>query len=173
MKIATLLRTWKTGISWGPGSIPGSEKSPGEGNGNPLQYSCLENLMDREACWATVHGITKSWTQLKPLSTYECTLVVQVIMVAWTSKENTIDFCKIKTHLENVRIRTLSFGYVWPSTSAVQKWSIQWTVKFSWQSVHSKTFLTNKTMCCLRFCYKLLISFQMSYLMSMGPECHH
>ena len=41
-----------------PGSIPGSGRSPGEGNGNPLQYSCLENSMDREALWATVHGVT-------------------------------------------------------------------------------------------------------------------
>ena len=45
-----------------PGSIPGLGRSPGEGNGNPLQYSCLENPMDRGAWWATVHGVTKSWT---------------------------------------------------------------------------------------------------------------
>ena len=45
------------------GSIPGSQRSPGEGNGNPLQYSCLENSMDRGAWWATVHGVTKSQTQ--------------------------------------------------------------------------------------------------------------
>ena len=45
-----------------PGSIPGSGRSPGEGNGYPLQYSCLENSMDREAWWATVYGVTKSWT---------------------------------------------------------------------------------------------------------------
>ena len=51
------------------GSIPGSGRSPGEGNGNPLQYSCLENPMDREAWWATVHGVAKSQTQLKQLST--------------------------------------------------------------------------------------------------------
>ena len=44
------------------GSIPGSERSPGEGNGNPLQYSCLENPMDRGAWWAAVHGVTKSRT---------------------------------------------------------------------------------------------------------------
>ena len=47
-----------------PGSIPGSGRSPGEGNGNPLQYSCLENSTDRGAWWATVHGVTKSWTLL-------------------------------------------------------------------------------------------------------------
>ena len=42
------------------GSIPGSGRSPGKGNGNPLQYSCLENPMDRGAWWATVHGVTES-----------------------------------------------------------------------------------------------------------------
>ena len=46
------------------GSIPGSGRSPGEGNGNPLQYSCLENPMGRGAGWATVHGVSKSWTRL-------------------------------------------------------------------------------------------------------------
>ena len=46
------------------GSIPGSGISLGEGNGNPLQYSCLENPLDRRAWWATVHGVTKSQTQL-------------------------------------------------------------------------------------------------------------
>ena len=45
-------------------SIPGWGRSPGEGNGNPLQYSCWENPMDRGAWWATVHGVTKGWTQL-------------------------------------------------------------------------------------------------------------
>ena len=44
------------------GWIPGSGRSPGEGNGNPLQYSCLENPMDGGAWWATVHGVAKSWT---------------------------------------------------------------------------------------------------------------
>ena len=42
------------------GSIPGLGRSPGEGNGNPLQYSCLENPMDRGASWATVHGVAES-----------------------------------------------------------------------------------------------------------------
>ena len=46
------------------GSIPGSGRSPGGGNGNPVQDSCLENSTDREAWWATVHGVTKSWPQL-------------------------------------------------------------------------------------------------------------
>ena len=46
------------------GSIPGSGRSPGEGNGNPLQYSCLENLMDRGAWWTSVHRVEKSQTRL-------------------------------------------------------------------------------------------------------------
>ena len=46
------------------GSIPGLGRSPGEGNGNPLQYPCLENPMDGGAWWATVHGVAESRTQL-------------------------------------------------------------------------------------------------------------
>ena len=46
------------------GSIPGLGRSPGEGNGNPLQYSCLENPVDEGAWWATVHGVAKSRTRL-------------------------------------------------------------------------------------------------------------
>ena len=52
------------GDARGMGSIPGSGRSPAGGNGNPLQYTCLENSMDRGAWWATVHGVAKSRTQL-------------------------------------------------------------------------------------------------------------
>ena len=54
------------------GLIPGSGRSPGGGNDNSLHYSCLENPMDRGAWWATVHGVTKSRTHLKQLSTHHC-----------------------------------------------------------------------------------------------------
>ena len=54
------------------GSIPGSERSPGGGHGNPLQGSCLENLMDRGAWQATVHRVAQNWTQLKRLSMHSC-----------------------------------------------------------------------------------------------------
>ena len=47
-----------------PGLIPGSGRSPGTGNGNPLQCSCLENFLDRGAWQAIVHGVTESWTRL-------------------------------------------------------------------------------------------------------------
>ena len=52
--------------------IHGLGRSPGGRHGNPLQYSCLENAMDREDWWATVHRVTKSQTQLKRLSMHTC-----------------------------------------------------------------------------------------------------
>ena len=52
----------------GDGLIPGSGRSPGGGNGNPLQYSCLENPVDRGAWWATVHGVAETWTWLSSSS---------------------------------------------------------------------------------------------------------
>ena len=51
-----------------PGSIPGLGRSPGERNGNPVQYTWLENPMDRGAWWATVHGVAKSRTQLSDIT---------------------------------------------------------------------------------------------------------
>jgi len=53
-----------------PGSIPGLRRSPGEGNGNPLQYSCLENSMDGGAWLSTVHGVARSWTRLSDFTFY-------------------------------------------------------------------------------------------------------
>ena len=50
------------------GSIPGSGRSPGQGNGNPLQYSCLENSMDRGVWWAIVHGVAKSQVMIERLT---------------------------------------------------------------------------------------------------------
>ena len=62
-----------TGDAKDKGSIPGEGRSSGGGNGNPLQYSCLENPMDRGAWRATVQWVAKSWTQLKQLSVHAYT----------------------------------------------------------------------------------------------------
>ena len=51
------------------GSIPGSGRYPGEGNGYPLQYSCLGNPVEKGVWWAAVHGITESWTQFSDYTT--------------------------------------------------------------------------------------------------------
>ena len=70
-------------------SIPGSERSPGEGNGNPLQYSCLENSMDRGAWWAAVHGVMKSRTGLNDFTftfhfhTLEKEMATHSSVLAW------------------------------------------------------------------------------------------
>ena len=70
------------------GSIPGLERSPREGNGNPVQYSCLENVMDREAWQAIVHRVTKSQTRLSGfhckcyhLSQVEVFLAAQMVKI--------------------------------------------------------------------------------------------
>jgi len=51
------------------GFTPGSERFPGESNDSPLQYTCMGNPMDRGAWWATVYGVTKTWTQLSSETT--------------------------------------------------------------------------------------------------------
>ena len=87
------------------GVILGLGRSLGGGHGNPLQYSCLENPMDRGAWWATIHRVTKSQTQLKWLSTHACTRA-DVQIQRKTGKENKISgihfsFCVY-----------LSFGFI-------------------------------------------------------------
>ena len=57
-----------------PGLIPRSGRYPGGRHGNPLQYSCLENSMDKGDWWTTVHRVTNHWTRLKLLSTHTCTV---------------------------------------------------------------------------------------------------
>ena len=59
------------------GSIPGSGRSPGEGNGNPLQYSCLENSVDGGAWWATVHGVPKSPTGLSNFTHFQFVSIME------------------------------------------------------------------------------------------------
>ena len=88
------------------GSFPGSGRSPGGGNSNPLQYSCLENPMDRGAWWATVHGFTKSWTRLSYACmhrTYSVPGVLRQIMVREVvrfSKQNISIGCQVKFKLQ-------------------------------------------------------------------------
>ena len=78
------------------GSIPGSGRFPGGKHLNPLQYSYLENPMDRGAWGDTVHGVAKSWTQLKRLGTH-----TQLTLVKWhpertqTSREHTDTVCHV------------------------------------------------------------------------------
>ena len=61
------------------GSIPGSGRSSRGGNGNPLKHSCLENPKDRGAWWATVYGVTKSWTRLSAHTHGICYMIYEMI----------------------------------------------------------------------------------------------
>ena len=68
-----------------PGSIPGSGRSPGEGNSNPLQYSCLENPVDGGAWQATVHGVAKSRTQLNNFTSPNVPFLGETPSIYWNS----------------------------------------------------------------------------------------
>ena len=77
------------------GLIPGSGRSPGEANGNLLQYSCLGNPMDRGAWWATIHRVTKSWTRLSTLMpTYTYLLHVWCFILSCTTGKD-LFFCQV------------------------------------------------------------------------------
>ena len=86
------------------GSIPGSGRSPGEGNGNPLQYSCLENPMDRGAWWATIHGVAKSWTGLSDFCVCMCLCVISTSCVHTSFFLLFMNMCAYFIH---------SFFYLW------------------------------------------------------------
>ena len=104
--------TWVT-VYWGPsqvalvvknppanaegagevGSIPGSGRPPGVGNGNPLQYSCLENSMDRGAWWAPVHGATKGPTRLSNYAHSHYVLIFSILEIEKHLKHKNTQIC--------------------------------------------------------------------------------
>ena len=73
-----------------PDSISGSRRSPGEGHSNPLQYSCLENSMDRGALWATVYRVAKNWTRMKQLSLSPFKSVAEPEMTEQPNKKKSV-----------------------------------------------------------------------------------
>ena len=96
------------------GSIPDSGRSPGEGNGNPLQYSFLEKSMDRGVWWATVHGVTKSRTQLNDFHTLDFT---DSILCLLTFLHLLKPFCQKVFLLPEIPVRrytTHFWTYTWP-----------------------------------------------------------
>ena len=65
----------------------------GEGNGNPLQYSCLDNPMDKGAWWATVHRVAQSWTQLKWLSRHTCRAFINIVRRVISRRHTAFEDC--------------------------------------------------------------------------------
>ena len=92
------------------GSIPGSGKSPGKGNGNPFQYSCLENPMYREAWWATVHGVA-SWTRLSDCTFTFITNYNHASHYTWLHLSSTINLCYEKLLNRKKKRWKMSLGY--------------------------------------------------------------
>ena len=91
-----------------PGSIPGSRISPGEGNGYPLQYCCLENSMVRESWWATVHGVAKSRTWLSDMGSQSRTWLSDFTFTVWQSNSTT-RYQYLLTRNENISIEKLLY----------------------------------------------------------------
>ena len=105
------------------GSIPGSGRSPGEGNSNRLQYSCLENPMDRGAWWAAVHGVAKSWTLLShklPTSTR-----------SWKKQESSrkTSISALLTMPKPLTVWiTINCGKFWKRWEYQMTWSASWEI---------------------------------------------
>ena len=88
-------------IAGDPGSIPALERSPVEGNGNPLQYSCLQNSMDRGARRVTVHGVTESWTHDWVTNPYQSHSQIYFIFLdSWRAIHGNYYFKPLKTILK-------------------------------------------------------------------------
>ena len=122
------------GDTWDMGLIPGLGRSPGKGNGNTLQHSCLENPMDRGVWWATVHGVAKSRTQLKLLSTAQTPL----ILLLDTHSVPTLPALKPPVNSSRLFpsiVNATPKGYL--KKSHVCKWSKQTTVPGATQCVPS------------------------------------
>ena len=108
------------------GSNPWVGKIPGKGNDNPLQYSCLENSMDRGVLWATVHGVTKSQTQLKRLSMHVHTRGIQMLSVitGHHSRRFQCSACELERNRAKRTSETTTGFSVHPHG---RHWHLEWT----------------------------------------------
>ena len=111
--------------TWGSDRIPGSGKFSGGGNGNPLQYPCLENPMGRGAWWVTVHRTKSRWTWLKRLSTQWKMIIFSFKKKEGRKKERSKPGYRMQTSSQTSRTKTNQpegkFG--WKAWDQVHCWS--------------------------------------------------
>ena len=105
-----------------PGLIPGWGRSSGEGNGKPLQCSCLEKSMDRRAGWATVHGVEKSWTWLSDI-----TIIITGVNSGPGGKESACQCRRCRSHGFDPWVGKIPWRRKWKPTPVVLAWRIPWT----------------------------------------------
>ena len=132
------------------GSIPRWERSSGKGNGYPLQYSCLENSMDRGAWWATIHGVTKSRTWRSNFyfhllwrkdfangaSFWDCAIIIiTTIIIPFPLCTQTHNIMK---HFSTFSLPSVSFSrsFHWPSNSPSPTFQVFWDSRSSAQTGH-------------------------------------
>ena len=109
------------------GSIPGSGRYPGEGTGNPLQYSYLENPIDRTAWRAMVCGVTKSWTRLKQLSTHALYITVSTKVVFFYVQYYT-HACQLLFKRSCASSLELLLSYMFPKSGLTDTWYVCWSI---------------------------------------------
>ena len=129
------------------GSIPGSGRSPGGGHGSLLQYSCLENPMDTGAQWATVHGVSKSWVQLKWHSWNS--LIVLRLILAKRLKSNSSHNCGF--FFFPLPCWSVFTSCIWELYCFVHTCIKLYVLKMSWQFYHYSislySFILGKCLC--------------------------
>ena len=110
------------------GLIPGSERSPGEGNGNPLQYYCPENPIDRGAWWATVHGVAKSRTRLSDFTFTFTTLYGHSSWHPWNYNSNIKDHWSQVSHYDRYNEKVHNIGRI------TRMWQRHWVSRCCWRN---------------------------------------
>ena len=127
--------------------IPGSGRSPGEGNGNPLQYSCLQNSMDRGAWWAIVHVVTKESGMPKQLNKNKVGVSLHIVFLKVYIDFYFLISCipdKIFAVISSLKFIELTFPYKHWRIDAFELWCWRILLRLPWTARRSNQFILNE-----------------------------